>query len=81
MMMSQSQASLYQSSTQKILKARATNARMVEMRANLSWHAREPIWRLGSRFWIVTGATSARIEEPSMVSILCIKLSVPDTYK
>ena len=23
------------------------NARMVEMRANLSWRAREPIWRLG----------------------------------
>ena len=29
-------------------EAHATNARMVEMRANLSWRAREPIWRLGS---------------------------------
>ena len=35
----------------------------------------------GARFWIVTRATSARIEEPSMVSILYIKSSVPDTYK
>ena len=35
----------------------------------------------GARFWIVTRATSARIEEPSMVSILYIKSSIPDTYK
>ena len=35
----------------------------------------------GARFWIVTRATSVRIEEPSMVSILYIKSSVPDTYK
>ena len=35
----------------------------------------------GARFWIVTRTTSARIEEPSMVSILYIKSSVPDTYK
>ena len=35
----------------------------------------------GARFWIVTCATSARIEEPSMVSILYIKSSIPDTYK
>ena len=35
----------------------------------------------GARFWIVTRATSVRIEEPSMVSILYIKSSIPDTYK
>ena len=30
--------------------ARTTNARMVEMRANLSWRAREPVWRLERLF-------------------------------
>ena len=31
-------------------EARATNARMVEMRANPFWHAREPVWRLDRPF-------------------------------
>ena len=31
-------------------EARATNARMVEMHANLSWRAREPVWRLERPF-------------------------------
>ena len=31
-------------------EARATNARMVEMRTNLSWRAREPVWRLEHPF-------------------------------
>ena len=26
------------------------NARMIEMRANLSWHARDPVWRLERSF-------------------------------
>ena len=31
-------------------EARATNARMIEMCANLSWRAREPVWRLERSF-------------------------------
>ena len=31
-------------------EARATNARTVEMRANLFWRARKPVWRLERPF-------------------------------
>ena len=60
--------------------ARRTHARSRCTRASLGAHA-SLFGASGARFWIVTRATSARIEEPSMVSILYIKSSIPDTYK
>ena len=60
--------------------ARRTHAWSRCARTSLGAHA--SLFRAsGARFWIVTRATSARIEEPSMVSILYIKSSIPDTYK
>ena len=60
--------------------ARRTHAWSRCARTSLGAHA-SLFGASGARFWIVTRATSARIEEPSMVSILYIKSSIPDTYK
>ena len=60
--------------------ARRTHAWSRCTRTSLGAHA-SLFGASGARFWIVTRATSARIEEPSMVSILYIKSSIPDTYK
>ena len=60
--------------------ARRTHAWSRCARTSLGAHA-SLFGASGARFWIVMRATSARIEEPSMVSILYIKSSVPDTYK
>ena len=60
--------------------ARRTHAWSRCARTSLGAHASLFV-SSGARFWIVTRATSARIEEPSMVSILYIKSSIPDTYK
>ena len=60
--------------------ARRTHAWSRCARTSLGAHA-SLFGASGARFWIVTRATSAQIEEPSMVSILYIKSSIPDTYK
>ena len=60
--------------------ARRTHAWSRCARTSLGAHA-SLFGASGARFWIVTRATSARIEEPSMVSILYIKSSIPETYK
>ena len=60
--------------------ARRTHAWSRCARTSLGVHA-SLFGASGARFWIVTRAMSARIEEPSMVSILYIKSSIPDTYK
>ena len=60
--------------------ARRTQAWSRCARTSLGAHA-SLFGASGARFWIVTRATIARIEEPSMVSILYIKSSIPDTYK
>ena len=43
-------------------EARTTNARMVEMRTNLSWCAREPVWRL-ERSFLNRDARSSRANQ------------------